>query len=200
MKKSKILSYILIFAVISAMFMPSSANALSDPAPSSKAVVLIDTATGNVLYAKNADEKVYPASTTKIMTVLLAVEAIEAGKVSLTDEVTAGNDINAGLSEDGSTAGIVPGETMTLESLLYCTMLSSANEACNIIADYRLANILELKNFVSEKGAEYGLPTMKVINSVLRSHTGLIRLYFDGVYQERKYGQNVDMETGEISG
>ena len=37
------------------------------------------------------------------------------------------------------------------------------------------------------KGSEYGLPTMKVINSVLRSHTGLIRLYFDGVYQERKY-------------
>ena len=75
------------------------------------------------------------------------------------------------------------------------------DEVCNIIADYRLANILELKNFVSEKGAEYGLPTMKVINSVLRSHTGLIRLYFDGVYQERKYGSSapvVDAETGEI--
>ena len=75
------------------------------------------------------------------------------------------------------------------------------DEGCNIIADYRLANILELKNFVSEKGAEYGLPTMKVINSVLRSHTGLIRLYFDGVYQERKYGSSapvVDAETGEI--
>lgn len=54
---------------------------------------------------------------------------------------------------------------------------------------------------MSEKGAEYGLPTMKVINSVLRSHTGLIRLYFDGVYQERKYGSSapvVDAETGEI--
>lgn len=51
------------------------------------------------------------------------------------------------------------------------------------------------------KGSEYGLPTMKVINSVLRSHTGLIRLYFDGVYQERKYGNlvpSVDYETGEV--
>ncbi len=48
-------------------------------------------------------------------------------------------------------------------------------------------------------GAEYGLPSMKIINSVLRSHTGLIRLYFDAVYQERKYGRfNVDYETGEI--
>ena len=51
------------------------------------------------------------------------------------------------------------------------------------------------------KGSEYGLPNMKVINSVLRSHTGLIRLYFDGVYQERKYGNlvpSVDYETGEV--
>ena len=58
-----------------------------------------------------------------------------------------------------------------------------------------------MKNFVIAKGSEYGLPTMKVINSVLRSHTGLIRLYFDGVYQERKYGSSVpvvDVETGEI--
>ena len=62
-------------------------------------------------------------------------------------------------------------------------------------------NILELKNFVIAKGSEYGLPNMKVINSVLRSHTGLIRLYFDGVYQERKYGNlvpSVDYETGEV--
>ena len=75
------------------------------------------------------------------------------------------------------------------------------DEVCNIIADHRLANILELKNFVMAKGSEYGLPTMKVINSVLRSHTGLIRLYFDGVYQERKYGNlvpSVDYETGEV--
>lgn len=72
------------------------------------------------------------------------------------------------------------------------------DEVCNIIADHRLANILELKKFVMVRGVEYGLPTMKVINSVLRSHTGLIRLYFDGVYQERKYGRNVDVETGEI--
>lgn len=75
------------------------------------------------------------------------------------------------------------------------------DEVCNIIAEHRLANILELKNFVMAKGAEYGLPTMKVINSVLRSHTGLIRLYFDGVYQERKYGRSVpsvDFETGEV--
>lgn len=156
MKKSKIFSYILIFAILCGVFMPSSAYALSDPALSSKAVVLIDAASGSVLYAKSENEKVYPASTTKIMTVLLAVEAIEAGKVSLMDSVTAGNDINTGLSEDGSTAGIVPGETMSLESLLYCTMLSSANEACNIIAGYIGADISTFVGMMNSRAKELG--------------------------------------------
>ncbi|MCC9883361.1 replication protein RepB, partial [Streptococcus agalactiae] len=73
------------------------------------------------------------------------------------------------------------------------------DEVCNIIEDHRLANIFELKNFLIEKGSSYGLPTMKVITSVLRSHTGLIRLYFYGVYQERNDGSSVtsvDYETG----
>ncbi len=156
MKKSKILSYILIFAVISAMLMPGSAAALSDPTTNAKAIVLVDTTTGSILFSKNADEKVYPASTTKIMTALLAVEAIENGKAALTDSVTAGSDIMTGLSEDGSTAGIVPGETMTLESLLYCTLLSSANEACNIIAEYIGGDIKTFVGMMNAKAKELG--------------------------------------------
>lgn len=73
------------------------------------------------------------------------------------------------------------------------------NEVCDLIDEHGLANIRELRRFIRVHGAEYGLPSMKIINSVLRSHTGLIRLYFDAVYQERKYGRfNVDYETGEI--
>ena len=73
------------------------------------------------------------------------------------------------------------------------------NDVCDMIDDHGLANIRELRRFVKEHGTEYNLPSMKIINSVLRSHTGLIRLYFDAVYQERKYGRNyVDKDTGEI--
>lgn len=73
------------------------------------------------------------------------------------------------------------------------------NEVCDLIDEHGLANIRELRRFIKVHGAEYGLPSMKIINSVLRSHTGLIRLYFDAVYQERKYGRfNVNYETGEI--
>lgn len=72
------------------------------------------------------------------------------------------------------------------------------NDVCDMIDEHDLANMRELRRFVKLHGLEYGLPSMKIINSVLRSHTGLIRLYFDAVYQERKYGKNVDKETGEI--
>ncbi|KPJ23262.1 replication protein [Streptococcus phocae] len=70
---------------------------------------------------------------------------------------------------------------------------------CNMIDEQGLANVRELKRFVGQRGNEYGIDSMKIINEVIRSHTGLIRLYFDAVYQERKYGgQNIDYETGEI--
>ena len=73
------------------------------------------------------------------------------------------------------------------------------NEVCDMIDEHGLANIRELRRFVRVHGTEYNLPSMKIINSVLRSHTGLIRLYFDAVYQERKYGRtDIDKETGEI--
>ena len=75
------------------------------------------------------------------------------------------------------------------------------NEVCDLIDEYDIANMRELRRFIKLHGAEHGLPSIKIINSVLRSHTGLIRLYFDAVYQERKYGSNipnVNQETGEI--
>lgn len=73
------------------------------------------------------------------------------------------------------------------------------NLVCDLIDEHGLANIRELRRFINLRGAEHGLPSMKIVNSVLRSHTGLIRLYFDAVYQERRYGRSdTDPETGEI--
>ncbi|MFP3359091.1 Rep family protein, partial [Planococcus sp. SIMBA_143] len=73
------------------------------------------------------------------------------------------------------------------------------NDVCDMIDEHGLANIRELRRFVKLHGAQYNLPSMKIVNSVLRSHTGLLRLYFDAVYQERRYGRrDFDKETGEI--
>ncbi|MGI5985997.1 MAG: D-alanyl-D-alanine carboxypeptidase [Clostridiales bacterium] len=156
MKKLKFLSFILILVILSANFIMPPAYALTEPTLQSKSAVLMDADTGNIIFAKSGDQKSYPASTTKIMTVLLAVEAIENGKVALTDTVTAKDDIRAGLSEDGSTAGIVPGETMTLENLLYCAMLASANEACNVIADYIGGDVGTFVGMMNTRAKELG--------------------------------------------
>jgi len=156
MKKYKFLSLILVVVLLSSNFISPSAYAVTQPNTASNDVLLIDTTTGSALYAKNADSKAYPASLTKVMTVLLAVESIEAGKVSLSDQVTASKDIEADLSDDGSTSGIKPGETMTLESLLYCAMLSSANEACNIIAEYIGGDIKTFVGLMNSKAQELG--------------------------------------------
>ena len=73
------------------------------------------------------------------------------------------------------------------------------NDVCDLIDDHNLANMRELRRFLKAHGSEYGMPSIKVVNSVLRAHTGLIRLYFDAVYQERKYGRgDISKETGEI--
>lgn len=156
MKKIHILPYILILSLTLAVFLCTPASAVSDPPVSSRAAVLIDTATGNVLYAKSPDDKAFPASTTKIMTVLLAIEALEEGKVALEDRVTASTNIMQGLTEDGSSAGIVPGETMSLEDLLYCTMLSSANEACNVIAEHVSGDVASFVALMNQRAVQLG--------------------------------------------
>ena len=120
MKKIKFLPIFLLLALIVPFLAPQSAMALEQPVTNSDAIILIDTVSGTPLYEKNADTKVYPASTTKIMTVLLAVEAVEMGEVALSDYITASENCDFDMIEDGSSAGIVPGETTTFENLMYC--------------------------------------------------------------------------------
>ncbi|MDT2758142.1 replication protein [Enterococcus asini] len=76
---------------------------------------------------------------------------------------------------------------------------------CEIVEKYQIANILELGKFVRKYGSIYGLNSMRVVNKVIVSKTGLMRIYFDGAYQARKNGiqeieLDVDLETGELKG
>ncbi|NCB64192.1 MAG: D-alanyl-D-alanine carboxypeptidase, partial [Clostridia bacterium] len=95
---------------------------------------LIDGDHDEVLYERSAHEKRYPASITKVMTALVVLEAIDQGKLALTDQVTAPEAMNADLSIFGSTQDIKVGEIMTVNDLLHCLLITSANEAANILA------------------------------------------------------------------
>lgn len=155
MKKIKIFPvFLLLCLFLSLLSLP--ALALDDPQVGAQAVVLADADTGRIFFSKNADQKMYPASLTKIMTVLLAVEAIERGDVSPDDEVTCTDECLVGMEEDGSTANIVSGETMTLENLMYCALVASANEACNVIAEYIGGSIPDFVQMMNDRAKQLG--------------------------------------------
>lgn len=165
MKKFKFLPIFLIVVIMTSLLLAPGALALSDPEVSCPNVLIMDRESGEVLFERGADEKVYPASITKIMTILLAVEAIENGTAAMTDEVTASANITFDLLADGSSAGIMVGETMTLESLLYAAMLSSANEACNIIAEYIGGGISNFVVLMNSRAEELGCTGTHFVNT-----------------------------------
>ena len=148
MKKIKLLPLLLIFCIAMSVQAPS-AHASPAPELNGKNIVLADLNTGRVIYEKDQDTVVTPASLTKIMTVLLAVESVERGEHSLDETVTAGEDCRAGLDEESSSAEIVPGEQLTFRDLLYCSMIQSASDACNVLASLiggSIANFVAMMN------------------------------------------------------
>ena len=146
--KNKILTIFICVTMAFASFVPS-AYALEAPELTAEAVVLADLDSGNILYEKNMNKDHAPASLTKIMTGLLAVEAIENGVISENDIITAAEDCQSGLDIESSTANpaIQPGEQMQYIDVVYCALLHSANEACNVIAETLSGN---LSSFVDE--------------------------------------------------
>ncbi len=159
MKKRRLLSLFLSFVLLVPLLGILNARAYEDIDIDARAALLIEADTGEVLYEKNAHQENYPASLTKIMVALLVFEAIDEGRLSLSDEITASETAMAGLSSDGSTANIKAGETLTVEQLLYCMLVVSANEACNILAeaiDGTVADfIVRMNTRASELGCEH---------------------------------------------
>lgn len=158
MKKLQITAIVLCLSVMLGLFpMSALAEAVSVPElKSAESAIIGDMGTGRILYNMNAYSRREPASLTKMMTLLLAVEAIETGKVSETDMVTAGSDCKTGFGDNSSTAGIHMGETMSLKDLLYCAALESANEACNIIASHVSGSIDSFVAAMNERAEELG--------------------------------------------
>ncbi len=137
MKNLKLFTSVLVVLAILLLPVTPPAEAVTSPNPEIKATaaLLIDSDTGDVLYSQNPDAKIYPASTTKIMTALLAIEAYERKEIGLDEMITASYTSHNDLSLDGSTQNIIPSEEMSFKNLLYCILVASANEACNIIGE-----------------------------------------------------------------
>lgn len=139
---------------------PVQALALDDPQIQGTAALLVEPETGTVLYEKNADEQRYPASMTKIMTALVVLEHAQ-----LTDQVTMTDADFAGLPVDSSMAGFVPGETLTVEQLLYGLLLPSGNEASYALARYVGGGSVDVFiQMMNDKAAELGCEHTHFVN------------------------------------
>lgn len=101
-------------------------NSEADLSVSAPSVLLMEASTGTVVYEKNAHEIRHPASITKIMTLILIFDAIERGQISLTDTVTVSE---YAASMGGSQVFLEPGETQTVETMIKCISVASANDA-----------------------------------------------------------------------
>lgn len=153
MKKYRFLS--LLLAGLMALALTVPAAALEDPQPHARAVVIVDGDTGEVLYDFNARQRMYPASITKIMTSLVVLEAVDRGELSLDTPVTASAQA-VNLPLGSSTADIKAGETLTIQQLLYCDLLPSGNDACNILAE-ALGGVTEFAARMNAKAQELGM-------------------------------------------
>ena len=164
MKKSKFFPLFLILALLAGLLAVPS-HAAADPAVAAPHALVLDGGSGAVLFAKDADARIYPASTTKIMTALLTVEAVERGDVRADEAVTAPAEAFSDLIAEGSTAGIRPGETLTVRQLLDCAMVASANEACNILAIRLAGSIAAFAARMNERAAALGCADTHFVNT-----------------------------------
>lgn len=139
---------------------PKEVAYASDYHPDAKAAMLIELNSNTIVYSLNADERIYPASLTKIMTCILALEYGE-----LDDLLTVTDTALLNLDIAGSTADLQAGEQMTLKDMLYCMMLSSANEACNVVAEYISDDIESFVELMNQKAAALGCTGTHFVNT-----------------------------------
>lgn len=141
----------------------------------SESAILIESKTGKVLYEKDMHARKYPASTTKILTAILAIEKCDLNETQMASNAAV-NSIKAGYS----TANIQVGETFTVGELLNVMMIHSANEAANILAEHISGSMSEFAKLMNEKAKEIGCLDTNFVNA-------------NGAHDENHYSTAYDM-------
>ena len=134
-----------------------------------KGAILLELNSDSTVYEYNADARLFPASLTKIMTCMLALE-----HGNLSDEVTVDGSLIAGMDEDASTINLVDGETMSLEEMLYAVMVPSANDASIIVANHIAGSVEKFVEMMNQKAQELGCTGTHFVNP-------------DGLHDENHY-------------
>ena len=152
----------LLLLLLTAVLLSSWALAVpAAPEAEAPSAVLMERSTGTILYEKNAHERLAPASVTKIMTMLLTVEAVERGQLSLEDDITASE---YAASMGGSQIYLEPGEKMSLRDMLKSIAVSSANDACVAVAEHIAGSEAAFVTLMNQRARELGMADTQFMN------------------------------------
>lgn len=170
MKKTLIraLSFFLTLSLLTGLLSPLAGAIDYEGVPSitvdAKSALLIDLDSDQVLYDQDADQQRYPASITKVMTALLTLETVGRGELDLSTEVTVDAAALSDITEDSSTANLKAGEVISVKNLLYCLLISSANEAANILAMAVCGDIPTFVERMNQRAQELGMTGTHFVN------------------------------------
>lgn len=166
--KKLVLSWLCLFLIIFSPFMGTVTAVKAEESEkkaalgiTSKSAVLIEGSTGAILFEQNKDEKLPPASITKIMTLLLIFEALESGKIALSDEVTVSEHA---ASMGGSQVFLEPGEKQTVDTMIKCISVSSANDSAVAMAEFIGGSEEEFVARMNERALELGMKNTHFVN------------------------------------
>ena len=154
----KLLAVLTAASLAAALALPAGAAALEVAAPSA---VLMDAATGTVLFEKDAHTPLPPASVTKIMTLLLVMEALESGRISWDDQVTASETAAA---KGGSQVYLERGETMTMDEMIKSVAVVSANDCATALAEHVAGSEAAFVELMNSRAAELGMENTHFVN------------------------------------
>ncbi|RAR45246.1 D-alanyl-D-alanine carboxypeptidase family protein [Paenibacillus sp. MDMC362] len=170
MKKALIAGLLVLFVGLSSAAVPSYAEEKSKPgegssqeelAPGARSAILLDADTGTIIYEKNSHDKLPPASITKIMTMLLTMEAIDEGQLQWTDKVRTSE---YAASMGGSQIFLEPGEEMTVDEMLKGIAMASGNDASVAVAEKIAGSEEAFVKLMNEKAAELGMKDTHFVN------------------------------------
>lgn len=139
----------------------SSGKAITDMASSARSAILMDADSGTIIYEKNSNAALPPASITKIMTMLLVMEAVDEGRLKLTDKVQTSE---YAASMGGSQIFLEPGEEMTVDEMLKGVALASGNDASVALAEKLGGSEKQFVAMMNEKAQELGMKNTKFAN------------------------------------
>ena len=170
MKKALIAGFLVLAVGLSSAAVPSYAEESSKPsggssqeelAPSARSAILLDADTGTIIYEKNSHDKLPPASITKVMTMLLTMEAIDEGQLKWTDKVRTSE---YAASMGGSQIFLEPGEEMTVDEMLKGIAMASGNDASVAMTEKIAGSEEGFVKMMNEKAAELGMKDTHFVN------------------------------------